>query len=91
MDENTERELIERIEKLEGRAEATTRSYLRLVDALQAKLGPLEAPPPAAKKPALEIIEGAEPCPKHPDAPQTANGCTASGCSYSAPQAAQEA
>lgn len=84
-------ELEARITNVEARLEATTRNYLRLVDVLQAKLGPLEAPPPP-KKPTLEIIENAPPCPKHPEAPQTANGCTEPSCSYSPPaQAAQDA
>lgn len=30
-------------------------------------------------KAAIETIDGVI-CPKHPDAPQTANGCTAAGC-----------
>jgi len=34
----------------------------------------------------LETIADAVPCPDHPEAPQTANGCTAAGCTFSPPR-----
>lgn len=37
--------------------------------------------PPAT--PQLQIDENAPPCPDHPDADQTANGCTEPGCTWS--------
>lgn len=48
------------------------------------------APPPVAQVAgAVEKIAGAVadliPCPEHPDAPQTPNGCTAAGCTFSPP------
>lgn len=40
------------------------------------------APTSAAAR-VLEMIADAVPCPDHPKAPQTANGCTAEGCTFS--------
>lgn len=89
MNDDQHNELGERVSKLETRFETLTRNYMKLFDALQAKLGPLEPEAPKAP-PALAIVEDATPCPLHPEAPQTANGCTAPGCTQG-PQPTQEA
>jgi hypothetical protein len=65
----------------------------QMFNELRPKLESLGVTPQIAKLPASKrrpaIIEDAPSCPEHPDAPQTAGGCTAPGCTFAPPAQGQ--
>lgn len=84
--------LEERVTTLEASQEDDRRANANDLKALRHQLGlhgrilsnlGVTLPPEPKKKEKPAILPDAPKCPNHPDAPQTANGCTVAGCTFS--------
>lgn len=72
---------LDAIERLLGRIVANLSDLAEQIEEIKfAQPDVAPAPSPAS---AIAPVTG-DSCPKHPDAPQTKNGCTAKGCTFTA-------